>query len=1144
MTQTPQHENDALRRYLRSILVRAAALHAGAGLVSFLAAMSWVMLAVVAWTAFTHAPQLALATWVARVTIVIAIGLFGWLIVWPLVRLPRLNQLAAEIERRQDLKELVRAGFEFSRDDRASQRYSPELVREVVRQAVQKLSGLQVRSIFLDRRHLKLLPFAAAGLLVLLAVALINPDIVTQAGRRVMTPREMAVAPHVPNLLARPGNVTVLAGTDVTVSGLDIGRSGQPINISFNLSGNFWKTEPATLVHGATAGPDAFDHHDYTFKDIRNTTAYYFEASGHKSEKYTITVVHEPILTDVRVTLTPPSYTGEAPSTLTENAGNVQALEGTKVRVEARSNNPLRSAFVQFDVSGTSGAKQPVKHTGRDIAFDFAALADGHYKVLLEDSLGFSTRSPLAYSIEVFQDHAPSVDVLEPGKDTDMPRTQEIDLGFVAADDYGVARASLHYRKNGEGDFIAKGVPLGEQKTRKEVAVAYHWSLAGESFFPGNTIEYYIEVADNNVVTGPGFARSKTYRVTMPTIGQLYDTAREEEQHRDEAMKNAIADSKQLSEQLDKLSREYVKTEKMDWSQKKEFDKAMDTQAAVQQKIEEAKKSLDETLQKLSENEMTSQQIGEKMEEIRDLMEQINSEELKKYMEQMKQAMEKLSPEEMKQALENLQINTEEMLKRLERTANLLKELQKEQKMEELVRKSQDLMEKQSDLNEQTEKSSSKDSQKMDELAKKQQDLAKQAQEMRDQTDKLSKEMDDKQIKDQLSQMSQEMQSKEGPQQDMQNASQSLSQQQKQQAQKDQQEALRKMSGLFKQLGKAQQSMGQNTGQKMAMDLQKFAKQTLELSFRQEKLATAMKNAGGGEAPNPDATQSFAGEQASYLQATQKVTNELMELANMTMAIPPSLIQAMGEAINRMQSSMMMLEQDKSYMSTAHANNAVESLNSATIEMLRTAQQCSSGSSGGSKQQMSMQMLQQMIPQQQDIMRETQEMMQLKLAEEALRQQRQAQLERLSGQQRSLQDVAKQIQESMKKERTGVGKLDRAVEDMQAVTEALRNGQLNDDVVNKQQRILSRLLDAERSVNTRDYEQKRESHTAQDVFSKSLGRKGDSASAQSLRDEIQRAMQLKAPGEFEDLIRLYFRALAGENNPQPESPSSPATGGH
>jgi hypothetical protein len=388
------------------------------------------------------------------------------------------------------------------------------------------------------------------------------------------------------------------------------------------------------------------------------------------------------------------------------------------------------------------------------------------------------------------------------------------------------------------------------------------------------------------------------------------------------------------------------------------------------------------------------------------------------------------------------------------------------------------------------------------------------------------------------------MQSSQGPQQNMEKASKNLSQQQKSQAQQEQQEALRKMTGLFKQLGQMQSSMSQNQGQKMAMDLQKFAKQTLELSFRQETLAVQMKDAAGSaEGPSPQTTQSFASQQASYVEAAESVANQLMELASMTLAIPQSLIESMGEAINRMQNSMMMLAQDKSYMSTTHANNAVESLNQATIEMLRTAKSCSSGGAGGQQQSMSMQMLQQMIPQQQDIIRETQQMMQLRMAEEALRQQRQAQLDRLSGQQRSLQDVAKQIQESMKKDREGLGKLDRAIKDMEAVTEALKSGQLDDDLVDREQRILSRLLDAERSVNTRDYEKKRESHTAQDVFSKSLGRRGDGAGTQTLRDEIERAMQLKAPGEFEDLIRLYFRALAGETaTPPPAAGSQPPSG--
>ncbi|MDH4038681.1 MAG: DUF4175 family protein [Candidatus Krumholzibacteria bacterium] len=1115
--------NDALRGYLRAILLRAAALHFGAGLVSVLAGVAWILLAIVIWSAFVSAPSLAVATWVARIAVAAIVAMVTWFIVVPLVRMPGVDRLANEIERRQDLKELVRAGFEFSRDEKASQRYSPELVKEVIRQAVERLSGIRVRSIFLDRRQLALVPVALGGLVVLLGISLFNPRIVTDAGRRVISPAEIAAAPHGPNIQAQPGNVTVLAGSDVTVSGLDLGESDMPVEVSFNLSADFWKTEPTQIVRRDPAAELAFDRYDYTFKDIRNTTSYYFQAGNYKSRTYTITVVHEPILTDVRVTLTPPAYTGEPVTTLTDNAGNVQALEGTQVKVEARSNNPLRAAWVQFGATD----RKPVAHEGRDLSFEFAALADGQYRVLLEDSLGFATRDPLTYTIEVFQDNPPSVDVLEPGEDTDMPRTQQVDIGFVAADDYGVTRATLHHRRTGADEFSRITVPLGEQKNRKELAVAYRWDLSGITLFPGNAVEYYVEVADNNVVTGPGVARSKIFHITMPTIAELYDNAREDESKRAEALESAIEDSKQLSEQLEKISREYLKTEKMEWSQKKELDRAIENQKSVQEKLSEVKESLDKTLQQLSDNEMTTQEIGKKLEEIRELMDEINSAELQKYMEELRQAMEKMSPQDVRQALENLELNTEEMLERLERTASLLKQLQKEQKMEEMVRKAQDLMEKQADLNEETGDASDQDGAKMNELSERQEELAKQAAEMQKSAEDLAGEMDDQQVSKELQQMSEDMKSPEGPQENMENAAQNLQQQQRQQAMQQQQLAMDKMVSLFKRAQQAQQSMQQNQNQQMAANFQKFARQTLDLSFRQEALAGGLKE-GAVRESDPSSWDNFAEDQLSYLQATEKVADEVMKIGMMSMMVPPALMESLGEAINRMQSSMLFLEQNKPYMSTAHASNAVESLNKATIEMLRSAQSCSSGQSGQGKPS-AQQMLQSMIPRQQDIIKETQSMMQMRIAEEALRQQRQAQLDRLAGEQRSLQEIAKQIQESMRGEQQPLGKLDRAIQDMEAVVESLKQGNLNDDLVSRQQRILSRMLDAERSVHTRDYEKERESMTADEVFSRTLGRRPESADAQSLRDEIQRAMQLKAPGEFEDLIRMYFRALADES---------------
>ncbi len=1121
--------HETLRGYLRKILYRTAALHAASGLVSFLAALSWVLLAVVLWTALVDTPSLTASTWIARGTIAVAALLFGYFVVWPIVRMPRLNQLAAEIERRKDLQEMVRAGFEFSHDERASQRYSPELVKEVIRQAVEKLSGLQVRSIFLNRRDVALAPLALAGLVVLLGVALFKPSIVTEAGRRVFSPEDVAAIPHRPNIYAQPGNTTVLAGSNVTVSGLDLGRSDSDVQISFNLSDDFWKSEATTRTAGVEYADAAFDRYDYTFKDIRNTTSYRFQVGDYRSPTYTITVVHEPILTDVSVTLTPPAYTGEGPTTLDESAGNIQALEGTKVKVEARSNNPLRGAWVQFDEK----PKTPVKFSDRDLAFEFAALTDGRYKVLLQDSLGFATRDPLTYTVEVFQDRAPTVDMLEPGADIPMPRAQTIDIGFVAGDDYGLSRASLHWRKAGDDAFRAHNLALGEQRNKREIAVAHRWDLSSVKLFPGNSIEYYVEVGDNNTVTGPGIARSDVFRLTVPTIGEIYDSAREQETARAETMDSAIEDSRRLSEQLEKLQREFTKTEKMDWAQKKELDRAAETSKAVEQKLGEVKESLDKTLQELSDNEMTSQQIGEKLEEIRQLMEEIDSKELDKYMENLRKAMEKMSPEEIRQALENMQMNTKEMLERLERTASLLKELQKEQRMEELVRQTQDLMERQGELNEKTSEASQSDQKKMDDLAKQQDELAKQADEMKKNAENLEQEMSDPGAKQEMQQMKQEMQ-EGGPQENMRQASKNLQEQQQSQAMQQQQEAMEKMVSLFKRATKAQQMSSQAQGQRMAMNFQKFAKQTLELSHRQESLAGDLKQNTGSD--DPQGFQEISNEQLSYLEATEKVANEINKIASASLAVSPVLLQALGEAITRMQSSMMFMEQDKPYMSTTHAHNAVESLNEATIEMLRSAQNCQQGQGGG--QSMAQQMLQQMIPQQQDVLKETQSMMQLRMTEEALRQQRQAQLDRLAGQQRSLQEIAKKIEDSSKGSRETLGKLDRTIEDMEAVVEALQKGNLNEDLVNKEQRILSRLLDAERSVHTRDYEKRRESVSAEDVFSKSLGRRPEGADAQTLRDEIQRAMQLKAPGEFEDLIRMYFRALADEA-PAPPAPRSP-----
>ncbi|MCZ6766774.1 MAG: hypothetical protein O7D32_07560, partial [bacterium] len=166
-----------LRKELQHILIRTAALRLASGFVSFLAIGAWVFLVVVLWAAVSGAPPLWQVLTVSRVLLVVLAGLFGYFIIYPLFRLPSLRMLTYQVESRKDFKDIVAAGYEFSQSDEAERRYSPVLVREVIRQAVYSVSGLEVRFLFLTGRQVSFVPVAYLALVVLAAMALVAPGV-------------------------------------------------------------------------------------------------------------------------------------------------------------------------------------------------------------------------------------------------------------------------------------------------------------------------------------------------------------------------------------------------------------------------------------------------------------------------------------------------------------------------------------------------------------------------------------------------------------------------------------------------------------------------------------------------------------------------------------------------------------------------------------------------------------------------------------------------------------------------------------------------------------------------------------------------------------------------------------------------------
>ena len=108
-----------------------------------------------------------------------------------------------------------------------------------------------------------------------------------------------------------------------------------------------------------------------------------------------------------------------------------------------------------------------------------------------------------------------------------------------------------------------------------------------------------------------------------------------------------------------------------------------------------------------------------------------------------------------------------------------------------------------------------------------------------------------------------------------------------------------------------------------------------------------------------------------------------------------------------------------------------------------------------------------------------------------------------------------------------LGDLNRVAQDMREVQTDLAEGAVSDQTLRKQERILSRMLDAQRSMRERDYEKRRKAESGT-----TMARRGPQTldlstqeGRDKLRQDLLRALEEGYSKDYEELIRKYFDAL-------------------
>lgn len=979
---------------------------------------------------------------------------------------------------------------------------SPGLAQALVAEANRRAAGLDLDPLLpraVPRRGLLVLGGALAAWAIAFLAA---PGPFGGALDRILHPR--AAAATLVAIAVEPGDVTLPPGATLHVRAKVDGTGRAPTLVWTHGK----ETERVRMEPAAADG-----RFEAAVRGVAEPGNYRVEVAGVKSPLYAVALAGQAGVVSFDLTFRPPAYTGLPAETRSATRGDVTALEGTVVELVVNLDRNAKA--VRWTLPGAASADlrplSPRRWTG---TFTVGAAGALGIEAEVEERTVGAT-----YRVQPVPDQPPMLTVIEPAGDLDLPAGSRIPVWAVVSDDFGVTDLTLVARTE---DGPSQRLSLARWAERpREASVGADWDASPLSLLPGKSATFHFELRDNDAVGGPNVTVSRTFTLRFPLLSELFEQLGEEREETKTALEEVKKEAEEAARQSEKLARDLQNERQLTWEKKEAAREATEAQKKVAEKVAEQAKELAEQATKAAEHEAYDQQLLEKMQELSKLVQELQSEDLRRSLEDINKRLEKTDPRQLQQQMKDLRTQQKEMLEGLERSIELMKKIRQEERAHEAAQRAEELAQRQKDLNERTENRPATDAERAQKMGDEQKKLEADAEALRKDLEKLAEELQAK-PQDSMQDAAQKMESEVEPK--MNEAEQGQRESPKsdsarKQAQRSGKQAQQSLEQMAKQLEETAEQMSDEENSAAAEAMQRSAQDLVDLSQAGEQ-ALAQGGTDGERAER----------QEDLKEGASRVIEDLIETGKDTPYLSPEATQQLGRAIQQLQQSRDAFAQGNPGRGKQAGEQAGEALDRAVLSLRESAAACQKpGSKPGGQQgqQSSREKMQGLAGQQGEVNGETQ-----KLAERLAQQQRLAQgdqetMQRLAGEQRAIRQGLEEAMRNAKPEDGLLGRLEPTQEEMKQVEESLRRGQLDEDTMAQQEKILSRMLDAQRSLNRRDFDERRESETGRTVPREAPTdlRASLLEKEQRARYDLLRARAEKYPGEYRSLVESYLRRL-------------------
>jgi Domain of unknown function (DUF4175) len=887
-----------------------------------------------------------------------------------------------------------------------------------------------------------------------------------------------------------PGNIAITRGSDLLVEVVNAENG-----VEHRLE---WKRETVWREEVLFENRKRFENLDASF-------SYCVKTPYAASDTFIVEVYDLPVVQEYNVKYDYPAYTKMKGELVQKASGHLKALAGTEISMSIKANNPIDTALVVFD----DGAMLRMNRQGKsDFQIDFVLEKNGFYHINLQDFLG-NQNDRVAKTMTAVPDSYPEIVILSPGRDTLLDQNMLLPLAMRATDDYGLQNLKLKYYINNE---VEDSLIVQKEITGSAIELEYIFNLNDIWLIPGDRLNYWLEITDNT--PWGQTTRSERYVARFPSISEIYAEIEAEEEAKSNFLEKLSEESDLLQKDFEEKRRELMKKEEYDWEDKKDLENLMQKQEELSENVENMAESYQDLVDKMQNNQALSQETMEKMQRIQELMEEISSDEMKQAMEDMQNAMENMDPEMMQKAMENMKFSMEDFAQQIDQTLQLLEDIKKEQTMQKALELAEEMEKMQSDLNERTDEGS-ESSEKLSEEQQQQQDkLAELQKQMEEAMALLDPQKDSMVMEDMQSLMESGMM--DSLNSDINSASQQLQEQEMSQAQQSQQSAMSKMQRLRSQLENMSSMMSMSGSMDTAAALDEAIRSFIFMSREQQQISDSYARDPFKILPD------LIAEHEGMNLALQK----LYSVPMIVLALGPKFVYDVNYTMAEFRDLFQYINDAKTNKVSEHLGNIQKGINMMIYDLMQSSQNMQQGGGGGGMQSL-MQQLQQMSEQQMMMNMMTQQIYQQMMQGGKPSQQMLQEMRRLADEEGRLAENLKRTLQNNPEAQKQAGSINQMIEDLEGISRNLKRGKIDQELIDTQERILSRLLDAQKSIHKRDFSKKRKAETSEFLdwdTPEEIQLKFDKLRQKALLEENYQDY----PQEYQELIREYLKRLNSE----------------